>query len=136
MFVLLGPAALAFVVDGNGSPCDTCHVTFKSAMTARSLLAHQSPHVTCSSPAPYMVPSISSTCMSTQENMDALPIVNYLIDFDTSLYRRQVCESCTIPLQLLTVRTYRSNILSTIGVSRRENWILIRHLTISNVRLL
>ncbi|KAL1754383.1 hypothetical protein FB107DRAFT_291709 [Schizophyllum commune] len=38
-----------------------------------------------------MAPSIPSTSMSTQENMDALPIVNYrLVDFDTSLYRRQV----------------------------------------------
>ncbi|KAL1735033.1 hypothetical protein EV714DRAFT_280660 [Schizophyllum commune] len=38
-----------------------------------------------------MAPSILSTSMSTQRNMDALPIVNYrLIDFDSGLYRRQI----------------------------------------------
>ncbi|KAL1660121.1 hypothetical protein GGF50DRAFT_63868 [Schizophyllum commune] len=38
-----------------------------------------------------MTPSVSSTSMSTQKNMDTLPIVNHrLVDFDTSLYRRQV----------------------------------------------
>ncbi|KAL1703150.1 hypothetical protein EV121DRAFT_281314 [Schizophyllum commune] len=38
-----------------------------------------------------MAPSILSTSMSTQKDMDTLPIVNYrLMDFDSGLYRRQI----------------------------------------------
>ncbi|KAI5886946.1 uncharacterized protein SCHCODRAFT_02672135 [Schizophyllum commune H4-8] len=38
-----------------------------------------------------MPPSILSTSVSTQKDIDALPIVNYrLVDFDTNLYRRQI----------------------------------------------
>ena len=50
-------------------------------------------------PRPYtMSPSILSSSVSTQKDMDALPIVNYrLIDFDSGLYRRQVCEPCGNP---------------------------------------
>ncbi|KAL1664413.1 hypothetical protein GGF50DRAFT_127219 [Schizophyllum commune] len=38
-----------------------------------------------------MSPSILSSSVSTQKDMDALPIINYrLIDFDSGLYRRQI----------------------------------------------
>lgn len=40
-----------------------------------------------------MPPSISSSSIATQKDLDALSIINYqLVDFDTGHYRRRVCE--------------------------------------------
>ena len=68
-----------------------------------------------------MPPSIISSSISTQKDMDALPIINYrLINLDTGYYRRQVCKSRGTPEPLSSRNSTDGTFRVLLGYGERD----------------